>query len=69
MMSPDAMRSTGAPAASYQPYATVDGVASRRWVLGGAAKAPAIAAEMSSPCLVCTGDSSDACYTPSALES
>ena len=28
MMSPDAMRSTGVPAASYHPYAMVDGVGS-----------------------------------------
>src|ERR1051326_755559 len=34
MMSPDAIRSTGFPAASYHPYAIVSGVASRRCVLG-----------------------------------
>src|SRR5262249_91102 len=34
MMSPEATRSTGVPAASYHPYAIVSGVASRRWVLG-----------------------------------
>src|SRR5215471_16127781 len=39
MMSPDAIFSTGIAAASYQPYAIVSGVASRRWVLGACAAA------------------------------